>query len=941
MQCSRVSHMAVRGSLAAVLAAVLTAGMIRPALAAANQITVDYSFQRPEVSQVVLAGQRYDRLIMPGCANGGDVGGPALPACGARILLPWGTEVARVDVVPGRKVTLGGGFFIEPVPVPVRLCEVPDSVIPPMPDPAVYGSNQPFPAARFSEIGVFGFRGYRILTLRLQPVEYIPLCGELSYYPHLTVVVHTRPARGAALFRGLPGDESEVQRKVDNPSLVRTYAAAVQRGERNYELLILTTPQLVSAFEPLRDYHNAHGMSTEIHTTDEVGGNDPIDIREYIRDRYLNDGIEYVIIGGDDDVIPAKDLYVDSKWGYVEYNMPGDVYFACLDGTWNSDNDGYWGEPTDGPNGTDVDLVAEVYVGRASVGNTTEATRFVNKTIWYLEGQHTEAENVLLVGEYLGFGGPGDWGGNYKQEFIDGSSNHGYTTVGFPTDIYNVETLFERDGSWSQADLLDCFEDGIHLLNHMGHGSPDDAMKLTTADILNSVHNDDLFFVYSQTCLAGHFDGEDCWAEYMHIKIDEGAFAVIMNARFGWGAYDSTDGPSQRYDREFWDAVFSDGEGLPQVGKANQDSKEDNIYRINQGAMRWCHYELNLFGDPTVPFRQVTGMGVLPVYAFESEGQNGGPFTPSEMVYTVVNHEETPIEFQVTKSAAWLDLSTDGGTIPGGGEAEVIVSLNDLPDDFPNGHYEDVLHFFNTTNHDGDTTRLVTLDVGVPVPVHVFNMDDDPGWSMSGQWEFGQPTGQGGDEHGYPDPTAGATGANVCGVNLHGDYFTSPGAPYYLTTNAIDCSELTQVELHFQRWLNTDYQPFTYVTIDASRDAVNWVSLWQNGGDEIAEHSWSERVYDLSAIADHTATVYIRWGYQIGANAWAYSGWNIDDVEVWGVEPTPECPEDINGDGVVNTEDLLILLGNWGNGGDGDIDDNGVVNTADLLLLLAAWGDCP
>jgi hypothetical protein len=225
--------------------------------------------------------------------------------------------------------------------------------------------------------------------------------------------------------------------------------------------------------------------------------------------------------------------------------------------------------------------------------------------------------------------------------------------------------------------------------------------------------------------------------------------------------------------------------------------------------------------------------------------------------------------------------------------------------------------------------------------VHVFNMDDDPGWSMSGQWEFGQPTGQGGDEHGYPDPTAGATGANVCGVNLHGDYFTSPGAPYYLTTNAIDCSELTQVELHFQRWLNTDYQPFTYVTIDASRDAVNWVSLWQNGGDEIAEHSWSERVYDLSAIADHTATVYIRWGYQIGANAWPYSGWNIDDVEIWGVEPTPECPEDINGDGVVNTEDLLILLGNWGNSGDGDVDNNGVVNTADLLLLLAAWGECP
>jgi len=53
------------------------------------------------------------------------------------------------------------------------------------------------------------------------------------------------------------------------------------------------------------------------------------------------------------------------------------------------------------------------------------------------------------------------------------------------------------------------------------------------------------------------------------------------------------------------------------------------------------------------------------------------------------------------------------------------------------------------------------------------------------------------------------------------------------------------------------------------------------------------------------------------------------------------CPGDINGDRVVNSADLLILLGNWGGSGEGDIDENGVVNTADLLLLLGCWGQCP
>jgi uncharacterized membrane protein len=52
------------------------------------------------------------------------------------------------------------------------------------------------------------------------------------------------------------------------------------------------------------------------------------------------------------------------------------------------------------------------------------------------------------------------------------------------------------------------------------------------------------------------------------------------------------------------------------------------------------------------------------------------------------------------------------------------------------------------------------------------------------------------------------------------------------------------------------------------------------------------------------------------------------------------CPADIDGNGMVDVTDLLVLLGNWGGEGDGDIDGNGVVDTQDLLALLAAWGPC-
>lgn len=56
----------------------------------------------------------------------------------------------------------------------------------------------------------------------------------------------------------------------------------------------------------------------------------------------------------------------------------------------------------------------------------------------------------------------------------------------------------------------------------------------------------------------------------------------------------------------------------------------------------------------------------------------------------------------------------------------------------------------------------------------------------------------------------------------------------------------------------------------------------------------------------------------------------------------PVCPEDLNGDGVVDVSDLLGMLADWGTcaGCSADINGDGVVDVSDLLVLLGAWGDC-
>jgi probable HAF family extracellular repeat protein len=57
------------------------------------------------------------------------------------------------------------------------------------------------------------------------------------------------------------------------------------------------------------------------------------------------------------------------------------------------------------------------------------------------------------------------------------------------------------------------------------------------------------------------------------------------------------------------------------------------------------------------------------------------------------------------------------------------------------------------------------------------------------------------------------------------------------------------------------------------------------------------------------------------------------------VFPSAQVPGDANGDSVVNTLDILEVIGSWGAcfGCPADLDENGIVNVADLLGVINNW----
>jgi hypothetical protein len=567
-------------------------------------IATSFSFQTPTLSRMQANGMMYDKVILPQAGYAAAPGEPCLPVTGAYILIPPHTTVAHIEVTVGEKQELGADFDILPAGSVQPLQQAFNHV--PLTKGPVYLSSEAYPATLYTKVGTYHLRGYTILVLQLHPVGYIPTSGTLFYYPQMHVQVTTSAASANPLFRGLPGDAQRVRSMIANPEIMKRYPRLAAASA--YDLLILTTKDLEPAFADLRDYHTDHGTSTLLVTIEELGDT-PTALRTYIREAYRDQGIQFVLLGGDDTEVPAANLWVhglDEDMENRPYTtvMPSDLFYACLDGTFNGDGDNRWGEPTDGEDGGDIDLMAEVYVGRACAGTLEEAQHFVDKTIAYLSQEpDTYLKHMLFAGEYMGDYGIATWGGNYMDQLVDSCEDDGYMTLGIPSHIFDITMLYDRDRNgdyWSSTDLAQYITDGTHVINHAGHSSYSYAMKMNTNDV-EGLDNTQYGFIYSQGCMAGGFDQEDCIAEYLTTKTAHGAVAVIMNARYGWFWAYSTDGDSQRYQREFWDAVF--GEGLTSIGMANQDSKEDNIFLLNRSCMRWCYYQLNLFGDPTIRFR--------------------------------------------------------------------------------------------------------------------------------------------------------------------------------------------------------------------------------------------------------------------------------------------------------------------------------------------------
>jgi hypothetical protein len=107
----------------------------------------------------------------------------------------------------------------------------------------------------------------------------------------------------------------------------------------------------------------------------------------------------------------------------------------------------------------------------------------------------------------------------------------------------------------------------------------------------------------------------------------------------------------------------------------------------------------------------VPSLAVSPATGLSASGFRGGPFTPANQIFALSNPGPQPLNWTVTKTANWLDVSPASGTLNPGATINVNAALNASANSLASGPYSDTLVFTNTTNGVGNTTRPVSLTV--------------------------------------------------------------------------------------------------------------------------------------------------------------------------------------------------------------------------------------
>ncbi|MGN0032674.1 MAG: C25 family cysteine peptidase [Candidatus Limimorpha sp.] len=567
-------------------------------LSFAQTIEKTYFFDNPSLESV----NGYDVITFGTTTNNGKPGEASIPWQMVSLLLPQNSQAEDIIVEYSDFVELEGSFnlFPQQSPRPISSTE-------PMSfekNEEFYSSESVYPEHSFSKVETQYLNGCSFAFAQFSPVRYVPASGRLSFAKKAVVKINLTDSKTdkSGLLWLTPEIQGRVERLAQNPEAVSDYKVRT-RNITGYELLVITPQEWVSHFDEYVSFYNARGLRTRVAALEEIysnneGRDEQEKIRTYIKYEYENNGIMMVLLGGDAGVVPYRSLYCFVN-DDTQDNLPADMYYVCLDGTWNDNNNELWGEV-----GED-DLLPELAVARMPFNNETQFNNMMHKTLRYQDSPVLgEFHDVILGAEHLG---DGYYGSNDLNMLIGGSSQFDYTTVGIP-EVYDFHKVYaDGETGWNGSIFRNAINNiGGQYVHHVGHANTDyvagwyvsstNDASFASLDGVNHNYN----FFHTHGCICGDFT-HNCILERL-VNISTGFVATTGNSRYGWYV-PWGDGMAAHLHREFVDSYYNDR--LPYIGTAFVEMKIMTAPYVNEpwgdnGAMRWNIYDLNILGDVAV-----------------------------------------------------------------------------------------------------------------------------------------------------------------------------------------------------------------------------------------------------------------------------------------------------------------------------------------------------
>jgi hypothetical protein len=596
-------------------------------------------------------------------------GKPMLPSKNFLIALPPGAKARSVEVKGTGPTQLPGSYRIAPAPpiVPLVDPEQGREIIDRLQaewkknNESTYTSDQAYPAecGRLKTTGTL--RKYSYASVSYCPFRYHPSSGKLYYYEKASITIEfdtpNQDSPEAIKIQQMKHDTAADDRAqrlfVNNRDVENIYRPETSPSHSKhqvpwrrytYDYVIITHQMYVNAItsSDFLPWKESLGYQVLIVTIDDerITGQEGIDIaekiRNFLREYYIQWGIEYVLFVGEHSVIPMRYCYPDPTNHLFDIldpwsgEVPTDYYYADLslpdEDSWDLDGDGYYGEyEQDSP-----DFLPEVYVGRIPA-NSSRIPYTLNKLVSFEQDTGSWKNSALHAGAFWyyeneDYSGYPVYDGATCMDVMETEIMEGWTTSHYSEQAGLVPSIYNWPALTWDAFTSDWREGQYSIVNWGAHGSQTSvARKVWTWDdgdgvpesnemawdnFLSSwadLDDDYPSIFFSMSCLVGYPEPYE-WPRLGIELLTQPSWGASVGSvgatrvAYGHLGWPESPGGCESMCYEFNRNMINGPDGPEKVGDALYNAKFYCIINcpMEHFADNWNNYIFNLYGDPSL-----------------------------------------------------------------------------------------------------------------------------------------------------------------------------------------------------------------------------------------------------------------------------------------------------------------------------------------------------